>query len=245
MSPQEAHYEFKLRADKLDGLDVRELRPNIIDWMLNIGYTLYLDKTADQFEVNQEVTDILSPLSIVSPDLQPGLTPSSWAEGYKVDLDDLEYTYYRITRVEADITKDNCTDRAEVFTYRQNKFNDVKRSSFYKPSFIWREVPAFFGGDTDSYLYLYTPDNSTDEDFEVTKVYLSYIKKPAQVWIGTYDYYDTLDNTGTLIYNSATDSPVGFEVGDEATREIIQLAVQELFKMYQRGDLAQLNQQQN
>lgn len=242
MTIQEAHYEFKLRADKVDGLDIRELRPNQIDWLLNIGYTKFLDTVADSFEAVQEVTDILGPLSIVSPDIQPGLTPSSIDEGYRVDLSDLKYTYYRITRIEADIIKNNCSARAEVFTYTQNNFNNVKRSPFYKPSFIWREVPAFFGGDSNYFLYLYTSDNTDDENFQIDKVYLSYIKQPKLVWVGTYDYYDTLNNTGTLIYNSATDSPVGFEVGTQATKQIIEIAVQELFKMYQRGDLTQLNQ---
>jgi len=247
-SIQEMHYDYKVKLDKVDSQAYKNLDTVKIDWILNDAYYLYLDSKYGinnlyrvGFEVTQKRIDDLAVLHIKQNN-QPALTPTLAAAGiYEVDLNDLAYPYAHLTRIWATASTDSCSNQVMGCIISQNDdMDNILGSPFYKPSFIWREIPINFGRSSEdtsySSVFLYT-----NGEFTIDEVYIEYLKEPEKLWFGDYDYYDSLyDNSGTLIYQTGVDNPVGCELPNKQCREIVDIAVNETARFLQDPEFLQL-----
>lgn len=211
------HYEWKLQYDAVDS----QLKPDYnkveIDTFLNLGIRLFikdrfnLDPNAKTgFEMSSDTIAALAPLHIESPILQPAISPTAYGDNYGVDLIDLDYDAWFVTKVVVNATKDNCPSKRIECRYRPiDHLND----KFSAPSFKWKRCPFRISANpTGSSVYLFS-----DGEFTVTDVEISYLKRPATVFAGGYNQIDSL-------YTSA-DSPVDCDLPIDYHDDIVELAV--------------------
>lgn len=194
MTVEELHYDFKLKTDKVDTLTKEEFNVVEVDWILNEAQELLLRRRMGQnntkiqgFENSQKRIDDLKTLHVKFP-VQGGLTPTVTSGVAEIDLSDLSYTYYFLTRAWADVTDGTCVTEAEVKLTQNDDLTESLRDPFHRADRY--ELPANFGkssnlASTEGSLYLYPGLTYT-----VDTVYLEYIKKPARINFGGYTYID-------------------------------------------------------
>ncbi len=92
MNINEMHYDFKVKADKVDSLKTRNFLPAEIDWILNTATQEFVDNKYGDFETTQDLIDQLSTLVIKSPTInQPGVIVTTASSGIiEMKLSDLE-----------------------------------------------------------------------------------------------------------------------------------------------------------
>lgn len=192
MTIQELHFDFKFKKDKVDTLTKQDFNVAEVDWLLNESQDLVVRRKMGinnnfnkGFENSQKRIDDLKTLHVKFP-VQPGIVPTLVSGVYEVDLADLEYDYYYLTRAYADVNDGTCVTRALVKIVQNDDLTEILRDPFSKPYMY--EIPANFGKSTGDgtkgsiYLYpgVYTIDN----------VFLEYIKKPQRMSFGDYTYID-------------------------------------------------------
>lgn len=221
---QQLHYELKLELNKIDSNDRPDLLPAEIDAYLNRGIWRWFvsrygsEKPKKGFETNQLRISNLASLHVKSPELQVAITPTSLGSGiYEVKLSSLTYDYFVLTRARTDITKSNCTHSKD--TVKIVETDDDNTIRFLKPSFIWKRVNARFGKSSDG-----TANQSiyfdTGSDFTISSVYLDYIKKPNQVFLGTYDRTNIGLGSALTAVECDIDSNFHYEIVSMARQEI-------------------------
>lgn len=253
MTIQELHYDFKTKADKHDSLQNRNFKDVQIDWLINRLTIPFINKKyginnahRKGFERTQKRIDDLSTITVNFAN-QPGITttvvPDTGGKMYEAKVADLAYTYLHLVRAYAQATKNGCTiTDADCVVVRHNDLNDILRNTNYQPSFEWRVVPAVAAqsttaNDPKASFYLYS-----DGSFTIDKMFCEYLRKPKQVWLGTYDYYDSLyDASGLLIYQSGVDTPVTSELPESVHEELIDYVVGEAFRVMQEPQYLQLS----
>ena len=223
MDIKQLHYEFKLECNKIDSNDRPDLLPAEVDAYLNKGIWLWVKarygslQPVRGFETDQLRISNLASLHIKSPELQAGITPSSLGNGiYEVNLSNLAYDYFVLTRARVDIAKDGCTSSNDLIKVIET--DDRADLRFIKPSYTWRRINARFGKSSDGSLSqsLYL---DTGNEFTISTVYIDYIKQPNTVFLGTYDR--------TNIGLGSSTTAVQCDVHESFHPEIITLARQE------------------
>ena len=211
----EMHYEFKKELKRVDSNDFPDLIPAEVDSYLNSGINQWLIKKygegrKEAFETNQEKIHELSNLHILSPNEQPAVTPTSISGNrYEVELSDLLYTHYVLTKVDVDVTKKTCTKTGIRARFYQT---DDVLNSYSNPSYKWSRIPMEIGKSSDG------TDNTSiyflsDGNFSVDTAYVSYLKKPSRVCLGTYKHIDdTSTSTTTTVTNCDIDSNFHHEI---------------------------------
>ena len=211
------HYEWKLLYDAVDSQSKPDYTAVEIDTFLNQGIRLFikdrfnLDANAKTgFEMSSDTIAALAPLHIESPILQTALSPTLIGDNYGVDLVDLDYDPWFVTKVAVNATKDSCPSKKIECRYRPiDHLND----RFSAPSFKWKRCPFRISANTNgTSVYLFT-----DGDFQLSSVEISYLKRPATVFIGGYNQIDSL-------YIS-TDDPVDSDLPEYYHDDIVELAV--------------------
>lgn len=197
---EQMHYQFKLQANQQDTLRERDFTPLEIDTFLQIAIdkitnTYYGGNNPLQagFEQIQKITDELRTLVVNSPSVQPPITPYLGRDGiYSFNLSNLDYDYYRYIRAFA--RAKNCDSDISVSIVEHDDLNSLLRNYNTKPSLQWRRVLATL---SDGNINLYT-----NKDFEVDSLYLTFLRKPAQVSLGGY-----IDLQGNTTVKTECDLP--------------------------------------
>lgn len=198
MTVQELHYDFKLKLDKVDSQQKRNLKDWEVDWFLNDAIQVFLNQVVGGnnirltgFEGEQRRIDDVRTLVIKSPSsLQPELTPLTINSNlYELPLASLNFDYYQLIRLRVDISKTGCSNKnIGVTQVQHDDLDEALLSPFNRPSFVWGDVLTVYGASTNNTtegsLFFYT------DDFSVISVYPEYIKRPNRVWVGTYNSLD-------------------------------------------------------
>lgn len=247
MTILEMHYDFKVKVDKVDSLNIDSFNDAEIDWIINYAIDVFVKQrygiTNNKqygFEVIQKRIDDLRTLHKKEYEITPTL--------YKTDLYEAPLNqivdpitsnvldnYWFTTRLRVDIRKGQCDKNVGVKQVQTDDLNKALGYSFYGPDFNWGRVIATFNSASDSVnesgsIFLNT------KDFEVVKVYIDYIKKPETVWLGTYT-----NITGILDPN--IDNPVDCDLPNSTHSEIITLAASLALGLISDPNFMQLKQQ--
>jgi hypothetical protein len=241
MTIQEAHYDFKIKIDKVDSLKKRNFLTHEIDWILNEAYLLFIKqrfginnvKQASFETTNKRKTDLRT-LQVKSPERQPGLVPVLSHVGvFETNLSDLLYKPAVITNMAIKVKKGTCEKIIrDVKPVEHDDLNNYLTNSFYSPSLIWSRGIYVEGQGlgTEGSLYFYT-----NGEYDIEEVYIDYLKLPKRVWFGNYN---TLD--GKYVIGNP---PVTFEVPEFVHNEIVDIAVVECSRFIENPDFFQLNSQ--
>lgn len=217
MDVRAMHYDLKVKLNKVDSQQFRNLRVPEIDWLLNEAQEVFIKKIAQPrikngygFEVNQRsiddvrtiVVDSLTPLVISNFNTQDNSFQAALPADYMFFISGY-----------ACITKGQCENqRARMYVKQHDDLHE--ESPFDSSSFEWREVSVrFFKNGLRVF---------TDGTFIVESICeFNYIKQPAYIQ-NAQDYVG-----GT--YNLPNGTPlVGFqncELPEHTHREIVDLAV--------------------
>lgn len=230
MNIQEMHYEFKVRANRLDTQHYQDLPPYSIDSLLNNAQNYFMEHYAYvsllPYEVTQSRIDMLSNLVIGFPEQQP-LTPLRVDDNvYEVKFENLTYKYAHLVRA---YTNTNC-GLVNIKVVPMNNLDRLLNDKLQKPSFKWKRLLGTIrkaSDNTQSSLYIYS-----DSNMILDKVYIEYIKQPKKVFFGNYnsiDYDLCVANNGNdcnQFYNTGT-SPVDCEISETYHSLIVDIAARE------------------
>lgn len=162
MNIQEMHYDFKMKLNKVDSQQYKNLRIPEIDWVLNEAAELFVKMVAEPrtrtylgFEKNQRNTDDIRTLVVKDTILA--------TNGFFT----LPNTYMYFIKGEVLISKNNCT-KLGTLKIRQHD-DEYQISPFDTSSFEWGEVNGVFNnGGIEFQKRL---------DFSVDRLTLTYIKR--------------------------------------------------------------------
>jgi len=226
MNIQEMHYDFKMKLNKVDSQQYKNLRIPEIDWVLNEAAELFVKMVAEPrtrtylgFEKSQRNTDDIRTLVVKDTILNTNgsfILPNN-------------YMYY--VKGKVTISKSNCT-KLGTLKIRQHD-DEYQISPFDNSSFEWSEVNGVFNnGGIEIERGL---------DFNVDRLTLTYIKKQ-----NTMFYAEGFP--GGKYSNLKGDVLVGTqdcELPEQAHREVIDIAVLLITGQLQMPDyqvkLAKLN----
>lgn len=211
MTIQEMHYDFKMKLNKIDSQQYRNLRIPEIDWLLNEAQEIFIKNVAFPrvpnhlgFETSQRTVDDIR--TIVKEDII--LSNISGTTIFELPED---YMFYISAKVK--ISKLYCGSKEVQIMIRQHD-DKFQESPFDGSSFEWGDINATFDSRG---IRIYT-----DGTFEIDELELTYIKKPdyihnAQGFLPASQY--KLPN-GILL----TDK-VDSELPPHTHREIVDIAV--------------------
>lgn len=214
------HYEFEIRFDQVESQSKPDFLPLERDTFLNNAIREFIKKrfgldpqSKVGFESDSDTITALSTLHVESPQVQPEIVPEDLTDGiYSINLDDLLYKSWFITKVEVKATKDNCPVKKIACRYKPiDQLND----RFATPSYKWKRCPFRISSSTadgKSTIYMFTED-----DFEIGTSLISYIKKPNIVFVGGYDQIEGL--------YAAADPQVHCDLDENYHDEIVDIAV--------------------
>lgn len=233
MNIQEMHYEFKVRANRLDTQHYQDLNPYTIDSLLNNAQMYFMEHYAYvsrlPFESIQSRIDMLSNLVIgypEQPELNPVLIDSSSVTTYELKLENLKYDYAHLVRA---YVNSNC-GVVNIKLIPINNLNRMLTDALQKPSAKWRRLLATIrktSDDVNPSLYIYS-----EPSLIVQGVRLEYIKNPKEVFYGGYNSikYDTCIASSGIncqqYYNVST-QPVDCEISETYHSLIVDIAVRE------------------
>lgn len=208
MTIQEMHYDFKMKINKVDSQQYKNLRIPEIDWALNEAQELFVKMVSEPrvrnnlgFEVSQRnIDDIRTLVSLPTVLTITGNTSS------------LPDDYWHFKKAEVDMEKAPCGIRRGRLHVRQHD-DEFEESEFDKSSFEWRIVNGVFNIDGITFY-----DDGTFVNLECILTYLirpKYIHFAAGYTGGTYTLPPSTVLTGT------EDCELPFQTH----REIVDIAV--------------------
>lgn len=169
------------------------------------------------FEVTQQRIDMLSTLFIGAPE-QAALVPFTSANNiYEFKLDDLKYDYKHYVRAYVQVSE--CAPNMSVVIEQSGDLNAVLSDDNRKPSLTWRRLVGQIRKSSDSNgssLYIYTNGEMTPIGLN-----LEYIKRPAEICLGTYNDIPTTDNP-----NPGIKSRVECDLPEDYHDLVVEIAVQ-------------------
>jgi hypothetical protein len=230
MTIEKIHREVNLRWDEISQSQYRELTDVEMDSYINFTIFHYVEtfttgrKTRPWvgFEINRPMIDRVSTLIVGYPE-DEGITETSITNGiYEYELENLAFPFKSLLSAELKTT--DCGD-VPITIERTGHSNQVKNNTFRKPSKTWNQVPAFRRGDNRLYV-------STDNLFTVEKLICRYIRKPAEVCIGTYTIEPTTDNPNPTVIKPKTEC----DLPEDYHSLLVDMVVQELTGFYKDID---------
>lgn len=233
---EDLHLKFKLAYDRLANNLRKYLTDVEIDELLNHAILEYVELfTTGQnknnwnvgFEVNQQRIDMLQTLVKSYPD-EPKLNLSVNDGIY---IADLTKTKFPIKSYHSGyISISECTDHINVDLEQHQDFNTARQNVHRKSSRVWKRC---IGSIRDFKLYLY-PDNSMTP----TYLYLTYIKMPDKVALGTYPSFDMKD-----IPNAPKLPKVNCDLPSQYIDIVVSIAVQEAHRRFSNYNDLQVSAQ--
>lgn len=200
------HYDFKMKLNKIDSQQYRNLQVPEIDWMLNNALRLFVkfvafprQKSLLGFEVVQRNTDDIR--TLLKEDKLKVVD----------NFADLPEDYWHFISAKAVISKGMCVQDGATINIRQHDDN-FEESPFDNSSFEWKVVNATF---IENKLEFYA------KDFSVDFVKLKYIKEPVYI-------HNAEDFRGGQYYNLKGELLTGTqdsELPHQTDAEIVDIAV--------------------
>lgn len=228
MSVKRMHYDVKVKLNKVDSQQYRNLLVPEIDWALNEAQGIYIKLIAEPrkvrqlfdygFEKNQRNIDDIR--TIVRDDIDVSAVKLSSTQ-YQVAI---PTDYLHLVSCKAKITKGECKLIPAGCILRQHD-DEFELSPFDKSSFEWREVNIrFYEGGIKAF---------SDGSFTIDSLCLDYIKIPA--------YIHNAEDFGTVATYTLPDGTVltGFqncELPPHTHPEIVDIAVIVLTGQLQYND---------
>lgn len=180
MTVQEMHYDFKMKLNKVDSQQYRNLLIPEIDWLLNEAQEIFIKSVAFPrvpnhlgFESSQRTIDDIRTIVIENKLLIKDNQESNQdGVGYygkqKVFTLPTDYLFYISAKVR--VTKPQCGTKDIQLKIRQHD-DEFEESPFDNSSFEWGEINATFDSKG---LRVFS-----DGTFDVENIKLNYIKEPA------------------------------------------------------------------
>lgn len=191
MTIEAIHRAIYRRWDEISQSRFRTLTDVEIDAYINEAIFEYVEIFAGGvnrsryevgIEVNRPMLDRVDTLLVGYPE-DPGIPPESVEGGvYVFDLSTLKFPFRSLLTATGEI---DCGDLS--ITIEQNgDFNKVMGNKYRQPSLGWRRAPAFRRQEK---LYVHT-----NELFAINNLKCYYVRKPAEVCLGTYTVEPTIEN---------------------------------------------------
>lgn len=234
--------DFPLLYNKVNSNHKKTFSPAEVDFFLNRGINEYVEIFATGenkkryklgFEVTQQRRDMLSTLVVGQPE-QPLLLPTNvdtTLNIYEFDYAGLIEPYKHLLR--AYVKLKDCDVTYKVALEETDDLSIVLDDSNRGPSKKWKraigQTKRSSNPDTESSLYVYT-----NGEFEIEGVYIEFLKKPAEVALGTYTDVPTLNNP-----NPGIKAQVNCDLPSDYHDLVIDIAVQEATRVLE--DVNRLN----
>lgn len=175
MTVQEMHYDFKMKLNKIDSEQYRNLRVPEIDWLLNEAQEFFIKSVAFPrvpnylgFETSQRTIDDIRTIVVENKQLEKDLINSE--DRQKVFILPTDYMFYISAKVT--VSKAQCGLKEVRLLIKQHD-DEFEESPFDNSSFEWGDINATFDSKG---LRVYS-----DGTFDVENVKLNYIKEPAYI----------------------------------------------------------------
>jgi hypothetical protein len=212
MTAAEMHIAFKLGLDKTNSLSYPSFLPEEIDFWLNQATRKFVktrysgvNPKREAFEQSQKRTDDLRTL-VIEETLTPTETGATKTNGWLVDLDNLTYTYWFSLGEEVEIEYIPTTyyNPNHVKTTRLTGVicvtSDDYRSKIDDP--LSEHILHYDSAKPLRLFYNDTIEFITDGNYDITEVYVRYIKQPAEIETGVTNC-DLAEHTHDEIVNMA------------------------------------------
>lgn len=175
MTVQEMHYDFKMKLNKIDSEQYRNLRVPEIDWLLNEAQEFFIKSVAFPrvsnylgFETSQRTIDDIRTIVVENKQLEKDLINSE--DRQKVFVLPTDYMFYISAKVT--VSKAQCGLKEVRLLIKQHD-DKFEESPFDNSSFEWGDINATFDSKG---LRVYS-----DGTFDVENVKLNYIKEPVYI----------------------------------------------------------------
>ena len=215
MTIQEMHYDFKVKLNKIDSQQYRNLLIPEIDWLLNSATLVFIKMNynprynpIEGFELRQRSRENIKNLVVNNYIAQSNNNPD-YPKEY-VFLLPRDYLFY--VSAKALMYRDICGTRAGRLIIRQHD-DEFNKSPFDNSSYEWREVNAtFFDGGIKAF---------TDGTFSIPELNLNYIRN------FRYIHYAQgyLNVTYTNLRGETLTGVQNCELSDHTHSEIVDIAV--------------------
>lgn len=205
-------YEFKLMINKVNRQDNVDIPVEDVIVYLNRAQMSWIKTKINPnniyktgYESISKRIDDLQVLKKTAVPLTAIKTNDSFYVGFECPLGDAaDYMFYITSNCRA--KKNKCFKNLSIDLIRQGDLNNMYFDANFSPSFEWRSTLATIG---DNKLFVYTAG-----EFDVEKVYLTYLRYPKNIDIEGYTKLD-----GTVSQDSDCELP------DYAKGDIVDLAV--------------------
>lgn len=175
MTVQEMHYDFKMKLNKIDSEQYRNLRVPEIDWLLNEAQEFFIKSVAFPrvpnylgFETSQRTIDDIRTIVVENKQLEKDLINSE--DRQKVFVLPTDYMFYISAKVT--VSKAQCGLKVVRLLIKQHD-DKFEESPFDNSSFEWGDINATFDSKG---LRVYS-----DGTFDVENVKLNYVKEPVYI----------------------------------------------------------------
>tara|TARA_R100001460_G_scaffold19735_1_gene40958 strand:- start:414 stop:1136 length:723 start_codon:yes stop_codon:yes gene_type:complete len=228
MSIKNMHYDVKVKLNKVDSQQYRNLRIPEIDWALNEAQGIFIKMIAEPrkvkmlfdfgFEKNQRNID---DIRTIVKNNEVVYTKKENDFEYYIELPE---DYQFLVHAKAVLAKNNCKDVSASCVVRQHD-DEFEFSPFDRSSFEWREINLRF---YDKGIKAFS-----DGTFIIDNLVLDYIKKPG--------YIHNAEDFGTAAQYKLPDGSLltGFkdcELPSHTHPEIVDIAVLVLTGQLQYAD---------
>jgi hypothetical protein len=247
MNIAEMHWDFKLKANKLDSNHKKDLSTQEIDHFLNLAQTYFFESIYAGnfarlqkfgFESIQQTIDILSNFI---PKNGQSMPITNFGEGkYFVSFKDLNYKYAHLIRTHLNTS---CGE-ISVSIEQHDDLNFLLKDEFKKPSTKWKRALGVIQSDDEysSGLLIYT-----DPTTSVDSVILEYLRCPSKLFYGrqdalNYEGYDSLEFITTGVGYKKGDDPVSCEFPEKYHPTIVDIAVREAYRALEYTEKVALQQ---
>lgn len=170
MTIEEMHYDFKMKLNKIDSQQYRNLRIPEIDWLLNEAQEILVKNVAFPriynhlgFETTQRTIDDIRTIVIEEVNLNKISNTTVF---------ELPSNYMFYISAKAKLNKPECGTKEVQIIIRQHD-DKFQESPFDVSSFEWGDINATFDSRG---IRVYT-----DGTFDIQELKLTYIKKPAYI----------------------------------------------------------------
>ena len=233
---EQLHYKFKVAYNRLSNSYRKSFSDVEIDEILNTAVFEYVELFYNGsnknnwnvgFEVTQQRIDMLHTLVKSYPE-QPSLNLSLNGGVYWADLN---HTAFPFKSFQAGyLTVNDCEFTINIDLEQHQDLFTARQNTHRKSSLRWKRC---IGTIRDKKLYLY-PDGA----FVPIKAYLTYIKKPNEICLGTYP---SIENKN--IPNAPLKTKTDCDLPEDYIDILVAIAVQEVHRRYSNYNDLQVSQQ--
>lgn len=225
MNVEQLHYKFKVAYNRLSNNYRKSFTDVEIDEILNAAVFEYVELFYNGsnknnwnvgFEVTQQRIDMLHTLVKSYPE-QPELNLSVNDGIYWANLNQTAFPFRSFQA--AYLKVNDCSDKINVDLEQHQDLFTARQNTHRKSSLRWKRCVSTI---RDKKLYLY-PDGA----FVPIKIYLTYIKQPNEICLGTYP---SIENKN--IPNAPFKPKQNCDLPDEYIDILISIAVQEVHRRY-------------